>query len=117
MDQEIIELAATLGLAWPAGILVRSLVGYLKPAWSNVDAALRPIINVLLAFALGAVLSIALHIALGKGESILYMLAIGIVAGVFAIQYEDSKHTERNDEKAPMGVMSIIGKVQTKKKK
>lgn len=105
-------LGIDLSMAVGIGFVVRQLVVYLKPVWSKVDNALRPLINALVCFFFGILLSFAVLGYQKQVEGVKYILSLGVLSGVVAILYNDHRTKLDDPNTEGKGVTAIINKVK-----
>lgn len=107
----MLDVIISLGLA----PIVRSLVAYLKPAWSGAPEKLSPVINTLVASILGIALSFAWQLYENTGASVELTVALGFLSGVGAILYNDYRAPKEEDREASQAAGAIVPKARAAK--
>lgn len=107
-----------LGIAASLAPMIRALVQYVKPAWSNVDQRLSGVINLIVSLLLGILISFAWTGYLQPGQGIAFILGLGILSGGLSVVYNDARSLLLEDKQqgsGGAGVMQIVDAIKNQK--
>lgn len=114
---DLVSFILSFGVALPLGLFVRAIVRYLQPVWSNVDARLSGLLNFIVTFVFGILLSFAWTGYAYAGQGVRYTLGLGILAAGVAVIYNDIRGALGLEQQkgSGVGVMKIPAILKTRK--